>query len=73
MLNHGKTDIGIKINVPGTGNYIFIFPDSLLTGTIQVRDKDGTALWSKTDCDALDIPFAIEIAKRGVQTGIFEN
>lgn len=26
MLNHGKSDVGTKINVIGTNNYVMIYP-----------------------------------------------
>lgn len=72
MINNGKSDSGTKLNIPGTRNYIFLFPESILTGTISVRDGEGNSLWQKEDCTVEDIPFAIEIAKRGINTGIFE-
>ena len=47
MLNHGKTDNGTKINVSGTSNYIFIYPESITSGIISVRTSNGHAkvLW----------------------------
>lgn len=44
MLNHGKTESGTKINVVG-GNYIMIYPETILTATITVRNKKGHILW----------------------------
>lgn len=73
MLNHGKTNEGTKINVSGTSNYIYIHPDTILTGTITVRNKKGFILWQKPNCTSDDIAFAIEIAKRDIDTGIVEN
>jgi hypothetical protein len=52
---------------------IFIWKESNLTALISVRDKDGSALWQKTNCTASDLPFAIEVAKRNIKTGIFET
>lgn len=72
MLNYGKSETATKINVAGTRNYVLIFPESISTGTISVRDDKGYVLWQKQDCTSDDIPFAIEIAKRSIQTGIFE-
>lgn len=73
MLNSGKTNHGTKINVSGTGNYVFIYPSSILTGTISVRDADGNSLWQRINCTSDDIPYALEVAKRGVNTGVFET
>lgn len=72
MLNTGRCETGTKINC-SNGNYIFIFPESIISGLISVRDKFGNALWQKQDCTFEDIPFAIEVAKRGIQTGVFES
>ena len=72
MLNSGKTDTGTKINVFGTSNYIYIYPESIHVGIISVKDKAGNVLWQKCGTSD-DIPFALEIAKRGIKTGIFET
>jgi len=74
MVFHNGNDTknnAVKIAV-GTAE-IFIYSESILTGTISVRDKNGTALWQKINCTADDIPFAIEVAKRGIQTNVFES
>lgn len=52
---------------------IFIWKESNLTALISVRDKDGKALWQKANCTALDLSFAIEVANRNIQTGVFET
>ena len=73
MINHGQSDVGTKINVSGTSNYILIFPDTILTGTISVRRPDGGTLWQKIHCTSDDIVYAIVIAKNNVQTNVFET
>jgi hypothetical protein len=70
MLNNGKSNEGTRINCGECT--IVIWPDTIGTGTIRV-DKGGTALWQKLNCDYTDLHTAIEIAKLGVQTGIFES
>jgi hypothetical protein len=74
MLNSGKSKTGTKINISGCNNHIYIYPDTILSGTISVRTNgSGRVLWQKTNCTSDDIPFAIEIAKRNFQTDVFEN
>jgi len=73
MTNHGKSDnSSTKINMPN-GNTIMIISESIYEGIISVRNKQGQALWQKANCSALDLPFAIEVANRSIQTGIFET
>jgi len=52
---------------------IFIWKESNLTSLISVRNKDGKALWQKANCTANDLSFAIEIANRNIETGVFET
>ena len=51
---------------------VIIWGNTILSGIIRVDDKNGNCLFQKGDCTADDIPFAIEVAKRGIQTNIFE-
>lgn len=73
MLNHGKSDKGNKINCSfGNNTSITIWSDSICTGTIRV-DKGSKCIWQKTHCDVNDLHIAIEIARKGEETGIFET
>jgi hypothetical protein len=69
--NLDTTVNAVKIHVKTAT--ILIWKESNLTGLISVRDKDGKSLWQKDDCDATDLIFAIEVAKRNVQTDVFET
>jgi len=69
MTNSGKDSGAMVINA---GNCtITIWPDTIGTGTVCVR-KGGNTLWQKINQDYTCLHTAIEVARLGVQTNIFE-
>lgn len=73
MLNKGNINEAIVMQVPGCSCSIYIWPTSETEAIISVRDIFSTSLWRKRNCTANDLQKAIEVAKAGVQTGIYEQ
>ena len=71
MTNHGKSDNATILN--HSKGKIYLMCDSIYTGIISVRTHNGICLWQKSGCTINDIPFAIEILEREIQTNVFET
>jgi hypothetical protein len=71
MVNSGANSEAVVINCGS--NSIIIWPDTIGTGTISVRNSNGSTLWQKANQDYTNLHEAIEVARFGIHTGIFES
>lgn len=52
---------------------ITLYPQTIITYIISVRDNNGKSMWQKKNCTCEDLAFAVEITKRKIYTDIFET
>lgn len=71
MVNSGANSEAVVINAGSCT--ITIWADTIGTGTISVRNSSGSSLWQKINQDYTNLHEAIEVARLGVHTGVFES
>ena len=71
MVNFVKSDTATILNVKN--GRIFIWADTMYSGTVRVENHNGTCLWQRTNQDSDCLVKALIIAELGIPTGVFES